>query len=228
MWRVANDLHKSISYSFLPVGHTKFSPDWCFGLLKQKLRHSKVDSLHDLVEVVDRSATVNVAQLTGTQNGEVVVKTYNWQEGVSPAFKKVPAIKKLHHFHISKDDKGSVVLKVKEHINDSFRTIKNLIKSPIPQDLPDQIVPKGLSLERRWYLHDKIREFCADESKDAVCPLPSEELQTPEPTNSTHSIVPPIPSSNNESDNPGPRPKKKRRVCGSCGLSGHNRRSCQQ
>ena len=34
--RVLVGLHKEIILSFLPVGHTKFSPDWCFGLLKQK------------------------------------------------------------------------------------------------------------------------------------------------------------------------------------------------
>ena len=34
-WRVLADLHDEITMSFLPVGHTKFVPDWCFGLAKQ-------------------------------------------------------------------------------------------------------------------------------------------------------------------------------------------------
>ena len=36
----------------------------------------------------------------------------------------------------------------------------NLLKgprNPTQDDLPEQIIPKGLSLETRWYLHDKIR-----------------------------------------------------------------------
>ena len=33
MQRVLVGLHKEIKVSFLPVGHTKFSPDWCFGHL---------------------------------------------------------------------------------------------------------------------------------------------------------------------------------------------------
>ena len=41
------------------VGHTKFSPDWCFGLLKQKLRRTAVNCLADLVDVVEKSANVN-------------------------------------------------------------------------------------------------------------------------------------------------------------------------
>ncbi len=32
------------------------------------------------------------------------------------------------------------------------------------------IIPPGLSLLRRWYIHDKIREFCQLEVRDVVCP----------------------------------------------------------
>ena len=31
---------------------------------------------------------------------------------------------------------------------------------PLSSDLPDEIVPPGLSLERQWYLYNKIHEFC--------------------------------------------------------------------
>ena len=62
-------LHKSICLSFLIVGHTKFSPDWCFGLLKRKFKRTAVNSLEDLVTVVDQSAVVNKAQLVGSQSG---------------------------------------------------------------------------------------------------------------------------------------------------------------
>ena len=60
-------LHKSIKLS-LTVGHTKFSPDWCFGLLKQRFRRTKADCLDDLVRVVESSAAINHAQLVGTQS----------------------------------------------------------------------------------------------------------------------------------------------------------------
>ena len=33
-WRAITGRHTDITLSFLVVGHTKFSPDWCFGLLK--------------------------------------------------------------------------------------------------------------------------------------------------------------------------------------------------
>ena len=55
------------------------------------------------------------------------------------------------------------------------RTI-TLFKDPSWTSTPGElvIVPPGLSLERQWYLHDKIREFCPDHCKDLVCPRPTE------------------------------------------------------
>ena len=37
-WRVMHTLHLSISLNFLITGHTKFGPDWWFGLIKQNYR----------------------------------------------------------------------------------------------------------------------------------------------------------------------------------------------
>ena len=71
-------LHRTITMSFMLVGHTKFSPDWCFGLFKQRYRCTFVSCLEDVVDVVNSSADVNVAQLVGTQSGEPVVPVYNW------------------------------------------------------------------------------------------------------------------------------------------------------
>ena len=61
--------HKKITLSFMIPGHTKFSSYWCFGLLKKKYRRTKVGGLTDLVGVVNESATVNVAQSTGWEDG---------------------------------------------------------------------------------------------------------------------------------------------------------------
>ena len=33
--RVLTGPHTNITYSFLVVGHTEFSPDWCFGLFER-------------------------------------------------------------------------------------------------------------------------------------------------------------------------------------------------
>ena len=97
LWRVMTGQHKEITLSFMIPGHTKFSPDWCFGLQKKKYRRTEVGSLADLVGVVNESASVNVAQPTGLEDGTVLVTTYDWQEYFKNFCTKVAGIKKLHH-----------------------------------------------------------------------------------------------------------------------------------
>ena len=63
--------------SFLPAGNTKFAPDWCFGLVKQKFRKTEVGCLNESAKVVEESASVNIAQLVGTQDGKVIIPTYS-------------------------------------------------------------------------------------------------------------------------------------------------------
>ena len=79
LWRVMTNEHTEVILSFMITGHTKFSPDWCFGLLK-KYRWTKVGGLSDLCGVVNDSAAVNIAQPTRLEDGSAVVPTYNWQE----------------------------------------------------------------------------------------------------------------------------------------------------
>ena len=40
IWRTITNRHTNITLSFLPVGHTKFAPDWCFGLFKCSYRRT--------------------------------------------------------------------------------------------------------------------------------------------------------------------------------------------
>ena len=68
--------HLNITLSFLVVGHTKFAPDQCFGLFKRAYRRERVSCLEDIVKTVNKSSTVNVAQLVGTQDGQVIVPMY--------------------------------------------------------------------------------------------------------------------------------------------------------
>ena len=51
------------------VGHTKFDPDWCFGLLKRRLQWERVSCLKDLIAVVEVSGEVNSAELVGREDG---------------------------------------------------------------------------------------------------------------------------------------------------------------
>ena len=178
MWRVLVGLHEEIKISFLPVGHTKFSPDWCFGLLKRKYRKMKIGCLDDIVKAVHQSGSPNVAQLVGTQGDEIMVPMYNWSEFFEDTTIKtaLKGISQMHHFHFKSSDPGNVI--VKDSIDDKERTI-NLLKvpswRPSSQDLPNEIIPPGLLSERKKYLYEKIREFVPPEFQDLVCPQPTRD-----------------------------------------------------
>ena len=58
LWRVLHGLHTNVHVHFLISGHTKFSPDKCFGKIKQRFRRTPVSTLADIEEVVNlRTAT---------------------------------------------------------------------------------------------------------------------------------------------------------------------------
>ena len=99
-WRVATGLHTSITLNFLVAGHTKFAPDWCFGLLKQEFRRNVVSSLQCMKKVVEGSAGCNTAQLVGLEYGTVIVPTADWQMHFGKHGTALPGIKKMHHFRL--------------------------------------------------------------------------------------------------------------------------------
>ena len=98
-WWILSGQNKKITLSFLIVGHTKFSPDWCFSLFKQAYRRTRIGCLDDIVRVVETSAAVNHAQLVGTQDSKVLVPTYDWATFFDQPFwqRVLKGIKSMHH-----------------------------------------------------------------------------------------------------------------------------------
>uniref|UniRef100_A0A1X7VAP6 DUF7869 domain-containing protein n=1 Tax=Amphimedon queenslandica TaxID=400682 RepID=A0A1X7VAP6_AMPQE len=147
LWRVMTGLSASISISFLPVGHTKFSPDWCFGLLKQKFRKAEVDLLDDFIQVVEQSSAVNKAQPVGSSNGELIVETLDWCTYFATLFKKIKGIKGFQHFVVNATSPGVVAAR---QAVDGPVTQFNLLKEDaqiMEDELPNILPPKGMSTE---------------------------------------------------------------------------------
>lgn len=213
--------HTKVTLSFLVVGHTKFSPDWCFGLFKRLFRRTKVGSLQTIAQVVNNSACCNYSQLVVTEDGLTVVPIFDWTSFFAPHMKKIPGIKKLRHFRFPSSEPGVVYTKVNADDEDEKRS-KLLKDSWVPDanEYPPRVSPKGLSTERQWYLYDQIREFCPEEDRDVTCPEP----EVPRPR--SRAGTPANNSDNSEVGSPPPPPTKKIRHCGTCGREGHNRRAC--
>ncbi|XP_041373710.1 LOW QUALITY PROTEIN: uncharacterized protein LOC121386766 [Gigantopelta aegis] len=198
LWRVLTGRHRSVKISFLLTGHTKFSCDWCFGLVKRLFRKTEVNCLAEISEVVNASSNVNIAQLCGHESGEVIVDTFDWTHYLGTYFRKLVGIKKYHHltFH---DNKVTVM-----EFADSEAKEIDLFKGEIPPgSMPNKIKPKGLDAKRRWYLYDEIRQFASEESRDTIAPLP----QVPKPGRGTAAEG--IGSNSSEDDVP-PPPKRGR------------------
>ena len=185
LWRMMSVQHTEITLSFMIPGHTKFSPDWCFGLLKKRYWRTKVGGLTDLITVV---ISVNIAQPTGQEDGSPIVITYNSQDYFSTFCTKVKVIKKLHYLRFSSS--SPVLIFVKEKAG-SPEVQRNLLKVKDWSPKADKLPPNPTSIwsltPAAWYLY-KIREFCPDHLKDATCPLPSK------PADNLLSHPPPISS----------------------------------
>ena len=89
----------------------------------------EVESLDDTVRVVNESATPNVVQLVGAQDGEIVISMYDWSSFFDNAKVKT-AIKGIKNapFSFSKGGHPGKVM-VHNSSNDKWRMI-NLLEDP--------------------------------------------------------------------------------------------------
>ena len=166
-------LNTQIEYSFMTVGHTKFSCDRCFGVFKKKCLVTPMHTLYDVACVCNKSGVCNISELVGTHDGKVMVECYDWAASLSEYFKKINNITDYHHFHFSAEEPG--IVKCSVGIDGKPISINVLKKDhpPFHHRLPEVISPKGFTAEREAYLYNEIREFCKEGSEDLVAPAPT-------------------------------------------------------
>ena len=83
--------------------------------------------------------------------------------------------------------------------------------APSAGDLPELVLPAGLSLERQWYLHNTIVEYCEEEVRDHVGPKPLTPL-----TADLISVLPAATASTSTASAIGEPPAKKARLWSRC------------
>ena len=81
-------------------------PGLVFGLFKRLYGKSKVGVLQSIVQVVNDSAQCNFAQLVNTEDGTIIVTTYNWTSFLTIVFNKFREIKKYNYFHFVSGEPG--------------------------------------------------------------------------------------------------------------------------
>lgn len=180
LYRTIAGLHDKIDWSFMLVGHTKFSPDAYFGLLKKKYRRSRTYTYRQLVDIINASAVkeCNVCHPYRDNDGNVSFEYRAWGKWLEKYFRKLPGITNYHHFSMDSGNPGIVTARrYVDSESETFELLKKTADYSVLSDdsrLPKEVTPAGLSPERQWYLYDKIREHIPDPAdKDATAPLPS-------------------------------------------------------
>ena len=176
MYRVLTGLHDRIELSFLIVGHTKFSPDGYFGLIKRDYRRSQIYTYEQLATIVKSSSKNghNVCVSSAAPFAPVIYR--DWTSWLAQYFKTLKGISNYHHFKIQKSYPFFLVVKEKK---DSAEIKIDLTKEKFPLDkapqkLPERLLLPGLSLKRQWYLYDQIRCHIPNENdKNQTCPQPN-------------------------------------------------------
>ena len=99
-----------------------------------------MDCLQDIVTVVEQSSDENVAQLCGTERGDVIVPTFDWTTFLGAFFRKVANIKKFHHFHFAE---GSTTVRLQEFVDGQFLQ-QSLARRKMSDDvtMPPVVHPK--------------------------------------------------------------------------------------
>ncbi len=133
---------------------------WClFRFIRKTFRRTKVSSLREIAQVVDKSAIRNVSQLIGDETEASIAPILNWSDCFWPHLKKISGIKQYHHFHFNSAHPG--IVKVKKHLDRELKSLK-LLKdnwNPDHTEMPAIVPVKPLSAERQGYLYESIRLF---------------------------------------------------------------------
>lgn len=180
MYRVLTGLHTKIELSFLVVGHTKFSPDGHFGLIRRRYRRSRVYTYEHLAHLIEESSQNghNLCQRyieKGPKSSRIIYR--DWVGWLSKYFKPIPGITGYRHFQINSQNRGVVL--VKETVDGEEQEI-DILKRTFPYSrnkrpvFPKVIQPDGLSADRQKYLYEQIRHHIpSEDDKNATCPKPT-------------------------------------------------------
>jgi hypothetical protein len=85
------------------AGHTKFSPDRNFGMIKKLYRKSTINCVDDFVKVVENSSPKGLNKVQRYKNSEGF-QYLDIKASLGSYFVKIPNIARYHHFHFSADN----------------------------------------------------------------------------------------------------------------------------
>ena len=181
LWCIAVGLVDHIELKFLLKGHTKFSPDGGFGLIKKRYRMANVYTMEQVSDEIKQST-----RKTDRNHAIVLEKTDfgNWKSALEKFFVTLKGISTFSVFVFDKkyplgelhtrkyEDKKfqvhnllrSTSLSNKKLNNSEFMKLNNHLE---PLEEPQ------IQAKKQWDLYEKVRPFVPTEYQDLICPQPN-------------------------------------------------------
>lgn len=199
--RILCGWNDEIELSFMPVGHTKFSCDWAFGLFKILFRRFQAFLLDHILDIFRKSSRVNIGVKVADEAGNLCFPFYDWQDFFKRlSWKTIPLITQYSHFNLYKEHPGLVYCRQRLSdeptiveiglLPENFYNTENVddpetesdpiaVNEILVSNVADEYVLKEavgpqMTTARRQYFYDKIRKYCNNESKDILCPQPEQ------------------------------------------------------
>ena len=155
-------LNEACELNIMIPGHTKFGPDRFFGLIKRKYRRTNLSSLAEIAKVVETSTAggQNKAYIIGNEQLSKPFHYYNWADFLANYYNTLPQITSYYHFRFDKGHHGIVFVRKFANAEEMEITIIKPNTCIDRSALPSEIIPSGLSEERKQYLFEHVRPFC--------------------------------------------------------------------
>ena len=122
-------------------------------------RRSDCDIISHLVDVVDRSAFCNRAQLYCSSNGTLNWQWRKWYSFLDALFTPIKGIRMLHHFHFTYAEPCIVYVREQnryQKVPISILRPTTDIKKISADDLPPEILPARVMTTRKEYFFNSI------------------------------------------------------------------------
>jgi hypothetical protein len=186
LWCIATQVLDHVEVKFLVKGHTKFSPDGGFGLIKKYYRRANLYTIDQVTQAINQSTEKthrNTALVLGKDAfGE-------WKTALREYFAPLKGVSACTAFRF---DAAYALGEVHVQENDetTWQRVHLLHKSLSPEHvlhdeqfihLPDHVSPVASpSIQNRtqWDWYEKVRPYVPTEYQDIICPQPNVSKNT--------------------------------------------------
>ena len=179
-WCVATGMCDHLELKFLLKGHTKFSPDGGFGMMKKRYRRANASTIEHVADEVRKSTREtkrNEAIILGKEDFG------NWRSALQRFFNPLKGVSTFCIFTFDKTYPMGEVHACK-HEADTVE-IHNVLQPEVrPEDLlsdsafvnlHEQLAPleqPQMQAKKQWDVYEKVRPYVPVEYQDIVCPQP--------------------------------------------------------